>query len=192
MGLPWWLRGKESVCQCRRHGFDPWVRKTPGRRKWQPTPVFLPGELHGQRRLTGCSPRGHKESDTTEQLTTTIYSLFSCEKIDQHDLVQITRGGNPEISTHILKGRGGILLFPPENPLYFSWSDDQPQTTFIRPPPGGKTEKPDEKILGTWRPCWSHQTQVQAAYLWTSNNPLLFHISITHRLTPVPTKRKVT
>ena len=43
-GLPWWLRGKESICQCRRHGFDPWVVKIPWRRKWQPTPVFLPGK----------------------------------------------------------------------------------------------------------------------------------------------------
>ena len=37
------------------------------RRKWQPTPVFLPGEFHGQRSLVGCSPWGHKESDTTER-----------------------------------------------------------------------------------------------------------------------------
>src|SRR5574337_2205755 len=36
------------------------------RRKWQPTPVFLPGESHGWRSLVGCSPRGHTESDTTE------------------------------------------------------------------------------------------------------------------------------
>ena len=38
------------------------------RRKWQPTPVFLPGESHGQWNLVGYSPWGHKESDTTEQL----------------------------------------------------------------------------------------------------------------------------
>ena len=36
------------------------------RRKWQPTPVFLPGESHGQRSLVGCSPWGGTESDTTE------------------------------------------------------------------------------------------------------------------------------
>ena len=42
-------------------------RKTPWRRKWQPTPVFLPGNFHGQRSLVGYSPWGHKESDTTEQ-----------------------------------------------------------------------------------------------------------------------------
>ena len=50
-------------------GFDPWVRKIPWRRKWQPTPVFLPGESHGQRSLAGCSPWGRKESDTTKRLT---------------------------------------------------------------------------------------------------------------------------
>ena len=45
------------------------------RRKWQPTPVFLPGESHGQRNLPGHSPWGHKESDTTEWLTTTTTCL---------------------------------------------------------------------------------------------------------------------
>ena len=39
---------KESTCQCRTHWFDPWVEKIPWRREWQPTPVFLPGESHGQ------------------------------------------------------------------------------------------------------------------------------------------------
>ena len=52
-----------------RPRFDPWVRKIPWRRKWQPTPVFLPGEFHGQRSLVDYSPRGHKELDTTERLT---------------------------------------------------------------------------------------------------------------------------
>ena len=41
----------------------------PWRRKWLPTPVFLPGEFHGQRSLEGYSPWGHKEMDTTKQLT---------------------------------------------------------------------------------------------------------------------------
>ena len=80
-GLPWWLSSKESTCQCRRHRFDPWVGKIPWRRKWQPTPVFLPGESHGQRSLGGYSPWGHKELDMTEQLTLShlkfyIYLLF--------------------------------------------------------------------------------------------------------------------
>jgi len=51
---------KESTCQCRRHGFDPWVRKISWRRKWQPIPVFLPGKSHGQRSLGGYSPWGCK------------------------------------------------------------------------------------------------------------------------------------
>ena len=70
--LPRWLTGKESACQCRRHRrqrFSPWVRKIPWRRKWQPTPVFLPGKSHGQRSLVGHGPQGHKESDTTELLS---------------------------------------------------------------------------------------------------------------------------
>ena len=68
-GLPWWLSGKELACQCRRHRFNPWVRKIPWRRAWQPLPVFLPGESHGQRSLVGYSPWGHKNSDKMEQLT---------------------------------------------------------------------------------------------------------------------------
>ena len=48
--------------------FDPQVRKIPWRRAWQPTPVFLPGESHGQRSLAGYSPWGRKQSDMTEGL----------------------------------------------------------------------------------------------------------------------------
>ena len=62
-GLPRWHSGKESACQCRRYkrlGFDPWVGKIPWRRKWQPTPVFLPGEFHGQKSLVVYSPWGHR------------------------------------------------------------------------------------------------------------------------------------
>ena len=52
----WWLGSKESTCQCRRLGLDPWVREIPWRRKWLPTPVFLPGKSHGERNLVGYSP----------------------------------------------------------------------------------------------------------------------------------------
>ena len=67
--FPGGASGKEPACQCRRpesHGFDPWVRKIPGRRAWQPAPVFLPGECQGWRNLGGYSAWGHKESDMTE------------------------------------------------------------------------------------------------------------------------------
>ena len=42
---------KESACQCRRRGFNPWIKKIPWRKKWQPIPVFLPGKSHEQRSL---------------------------------------------------------------------------------------------------------------------------------------------
>ena len=57
----------KSVClQCGRPGFDPWVGKIRWRRKWQSTPVLLPGKSHEQKSLVGYSPWGRKESDTTE------------------------------------------------------------------------------------------------------------------------------
>ena len=79
VGLPCGSDSKESACNVknllckdqRRPSFDPWVGKIPWRRDWQPIPVFLPGEFHGQRSLASCSPWGCKESDMTEQLTHT-------------------------------------------------------------------------------------------------------------------------
>ena len=65
-----WLRWQRICLGRGRPEFDPWVGKIPWRRAWQPTPVFLPRESHGQRSLVGYSPRGHKESDTTDRLST--------------------------------------------------------------------------------------------------------------------------
>ena len=76
-GLPRWLCGKEYSCQGRRQRFDPWFGKIPRRRKWHPAPVFLPGEFHGQRRLVGYSPWGHKELDMTERLNTDVYLIYN-------------------------------------------------------------------------------------------------------------------
>ena len=62
--FPRWPSGKEPAChcrRCRRHGFNPWFRKIPQRRAWQPTPVFLPGESRGQKSLVGHSPRRHSQ-----------------------------------------------------------------------------------------------------------------------------------
>ena len=58
-GLRRWVT-KESTCQCRRLRFIPWVGTIPWKRKWQPTPLFLPGQSYGQRSLVGSSPWGHK------------------------------------------------------------------------------------------------------------------------------------
>ena len=68
MGLPSDFSSKESNCQSRRHGLHPWVGNIPRRRKWQPTPVFMPGKSHGQSSLAGYSPWGGKESDMTYQV----------------------------------------------------------------------------------------------------------------------------
>jgi len=83
VGFPGGASGKESGCQCRRHKrcrFDPRVGKIPWRRAWQPNPVSLLGESHGQRSLVGYRPQGHKELDTTEATTHThheVSDLFS-------------------------------------------------------------------------------------------------------------------
>ena len=63
MGVSCGATGKEPICQSRKCGFDPWVGKMPWRKKWQTTPVFLPGESHGQRNLAGYSPQGSNELD---------------------------------------------------------------------------------------------------------------------------------
>ena len=65
VGFPGGASGKEPTCQCRqhkRHMLNPWVRKIPWRRSWQPTPVFLPGESHGQRSLVGYNPKHPNEA----------------------------------------------------------------------------------------------------------------------------------
>ena len=63
--VPRWYSGKEYACQCRRckrHGFNPWVRKILWRREWQSIPGLLPGESHGQRSLVGYGAWGHKRT----------------------------------------------------------------------------------------------------------------------------------
>ena len=78
MGPPWWLSGRESTWQSRRHELDPWVGKIPWRRKWQPTPVFLPGKFHGQRNLAGYTVHGvAKELDTTQRLNNSEYCTYT-------------------------------------------------------------------------------------------------------------------
>ena len=86
---------KESSCQCtghRRCKFSQWVGKIPWRRKWQPTPEFLPGEFHEQRRLVGYSSWSRKELDMTEQLGTHNWALiyFLNNSPDFHIIPSIT------------------------------------------------------------------------------------------------------
>ena len=71
MGLPGGSDAKESACNVGDLGLIPGLGRFPWRRGWQPTPVFLPGESHGQRSLAGYSPWGRKHMDMTEQLNAT-------------------------------------------------------------------------------------------------------------------------
>ena len=86
-GFPGGSRSKEPACQHRRHEFDPWVGKIPWRREWQPIPVFLPGESHGQRSLAGCSsPCGHKEWTLKRLCTHTHRMSFAPQLMTPHQL----------------------------------------------------------------------------------------------------------
>ena len=84
--------GKESACQgrrCKGYGLDPWVGKITWRRKWQPTPVFFPGQSHGQRSLVGYGSWGHKESDTTEHMCTHTHThTHTCAHTHTHVCTQ--------------------------------------------------------------------------------------------------------
>ena len=83
--IPWWLRRLRICLQCGRPGFSPWVGKIPWIREWLPTPVFWPGESHGQRNLVGYSPRGYKELDRTEQLSlSTIQIVIALRIVRQY------------------------------------------------------------------------------------------------------------
>ena len=84
-GFPVGDNGKEPASSCRRHkrcGFDPWVGKIPWKRAWQPDPVFLPGESHGQRGLADYSPwcRTWLKRLSTAQHSTKTTNIYSTRK----------------------------------------------------------------------------------------------------------------
>ena len=90
-GVPRWLSGKESSCQCRRYrrlGFDPWVGRIPWSRKWQPTPVVLPGRSHGQRSLMGYGPWGHNKSWTRLKRLNSSVDIVAC--IQHYGVVRVS------------------------------------------------------------------------------------------------------
>ena len=124
MGLPGDTSGKEPTCQCRRYRrceFDLWVGKILWRRKWQPTPIFLPGESHGQRSLLGYSPWGPKSRTRlkwfsmfllTQGLHTSLF-LFIFFSFSLNTIL----GGTPSLIIQPIERR----LSPPKHlwPLFF-------------------------------------------------------------------------
>ena len=82
LGLLWWLSGK-STCQGRRPGFAPWVGKIPWRRKWQPTPVFLPGKFPwtgepGRLQSMGSQRVGHDWTTSLSYIYIYYKMLYIC------------------------------------------------------------------------------------------------------------------
>ena len=77
--------GEESARQCRKRMFNPWVMKIPWSRKWQPTPVFLPGKFHGQRSLVIYSPQGNKELNMNEHTLTADKNLLTGSATQSHN-----------------------------------------------------------------------------------------------------------
>ena len=117
--------GKEFSCQCRkcmRQVFDPWVGKILWRRKWQRTPVFFPGESHGQRNMAGCSPWGCRVR-YTERLSTRAHTRVSgqCKRDQENDVFTQEFPSNRKITPQLECGRqspalGAVLQLPPALP----------------------------------------------------------------------------
>ena len=79
--------GKASVYQCGRPGFNPWVGKSPWRRKWQPAPVLLPRKPHGQRSLVQATAHGVEKSQT--QLSDFTFSFFQGESFPDFAVMEL-------------------------------------------------------------------------------------------------------
>ena len=107
-----------KIClQWRRPRFESWVGKIPWRRKWQSTPVLLPGKSHGQRSLVGYSPWGRKESDTTERL----YFTFPCDSAGKESTCNVgDLGSIPGLGRSPGEGHGNPLRYLClDNPIDF-------------------------------------------------------------------------
>ena len=113
----------QMVKKCGRPGFNPGVRKIPWRRAWLPTPVFLPGEFHGQRCLADYSPWGPEELDTTEWLTLSLF-MFSWD-VYHNRLVTDMRiqlcSIKPDIKNFCKKHK----TMPPFSPILFCFRKKQ-------------------------------------------------------------------
>ena len=77
-----------SKTPCRRHGFDPWVGKLPQRKKWQPTPIFLPEKSHGQKSLAGYSAWCHRVRYNLVSKQQQQFLLFEDKKLLKYFLVE--------------------------------------------------------------------------------------------------------
>ena len=125
-GSPSGASGKETTYQRRRHKrlrFDPWVRKIPWMRAWQPTSVFLPGGSHRQRSLAGYSKHSHEQLDATEATYThstvelikihTHAQGFSCSSVGKESACSEGHPGSiPGLGGSPGEGNGDPLQYP--------------------------------------------------------------------------------
>ena len=102
------LKKKNFTGQCRRRKFDLWVRKIPWRRKWQPTPVFLPGESYGQRTLVGYSPWGHQVGHNWTREHSMPHSSKLTAKT--HNFVQTHSWLQSDVRKYSLQGKWTWML----------------------------------------------------------------------------------
>ena len=122
--------GKEPASQCRsrkRRKFNPWVRKIPWRRAWQPTSVLLPGESHGQRSLAGYSPQSHKMRHDWSNLACTDWSLFN---LIQYPVYRWGKWGPARLRD--VPGNTQLVMDEPATGTQVSWTPVQ----FLLPPFG--------------------------------------------------------
>ena len=110
-GFPSGASGKELAC----HRFDPWVGKIPWRRRWQPIPVFLPGESHGQRSLVGYNPWGYRVGRDWA-LRECIWNLHNRSETSPHHAPKAERTGSPQ--PHPTSGFHFRTLFPLKSHLH--------------------------------------------------------------------------
>ena len=139
------------LLQCRRPGFDPWVRKIPWRRAWKPTLVLLPGVSHGGRSLHSYSSWGCKELDTTEQLTLmTMEIILDKNQTRVIFLFEFKMGRKAEEKTH------NINWFVPgtANKHTAQWwlrkfckGDERWRWGVWRPATGGDSREPSSKPI---------------------------------------------
>ena len=108
-GFPGGSDGKKICLQCQRPEFYPWVGKIHWRREWLPTPLFLPGEFHGQKSLAAYSPWGHRVGH--DWVTNTFTSLTKSPQVLNLDLCEFKKKYIPVICDQFsVLGLPGILV----------------------------------------------------------------------------------
>ena len=130
-GLLWWLRDKESGCQCRRYRFDSWSRRSPGEGNGNLLQYSCLEKSQEQRSLAGYSPWGYKESDMTEQLNNyNVYIRVMCVCVCVSE-----RGRERLRATPAWHGQSRLLT-----------TEGSPSHKCIPPPPG------EIQVCGAWEP----------------------------------------